>query len=748
MKNIFLLLAIMIVSKSISAQTNIEDYKRAKSYLWSNLSKKMYNVNVNPIWSENGDAVIYETTNNSLEKEYTILDFKSKVPTLYLNQNQLAKHLQKDFSFSKISNVSISKVGQFGFEYSGNIYNYDIKKDSLSSKEKETQKKYNEMESTSPDGQWIAYTKDYNLYLKSTKDGSIKQITFDGKRYYEFGTFYGWSDIMEGENGKRPERLAIDWSPDSKWLQTNLIDLRVAEKMYLLDWSIDTLFKPKLMSYYRASPGDTNIVKVIPMFVEISTGKTIMRNEMISTHTNPPSYTWLKESGQLIQQKLYRGYQRMTIHKIDLKTGKDVLMYEEKSKTNIDNFDYFVLEEKNMILLLSEKDGWRQLYKMSMTDNKITPLTKGEYYVNTVFDDKLDNEQLYFTASGKEKNDNPYHQYLYRVDLNNGSVELITKSKGNHEVQFSKDLKWVVDNTSSLTSKPEIKLINLKAQADEVVMTKPNISYVIDTLNYKGPEPFTAIARDNKTIIHGAIWKPTNFNPNLKYPIIDQTYTGPHTYMYPRTYAVGLSRGNQALAELGFIVITVDGMGTANRSKEFHNVSYKNMGKNLEDHVLAMKQLGRKYSYMDTTRVGIFGHSAGGYDAGHAMLEYPDFYKVAVASSADHDFRMEKAWWPEMYMGWPVDSTYHQVSNITMAKNLKGKILLVHGGIDENVNPSATFKLSEAFIKADKEFDLLIIPSMKHGYTGLHNNYFTKRKWNYFVEHLRNEKPIWDFKLD
>jgi dipeptidyl aminopeptidase/acylaminoacyl peptidase len=217
--------------------------------------------------------------------------------------------------------------------------------------------------------------------------------------------------------------------------------------------------------------------------------------------------------------------------------------------------------------------------------------------------------------------------------------------------------------------------------------------------------------------------------------------------MFTRNFASTLGRNNQPLAELGFIVVAVDGMGTAGRSKAFHNVSYKNMGKNLTDHILAIKELAKKYSWIDIDRVGIFGHSAGGFDAGHAVLEFPDFYKVAVASSADHDFRMEKDWWPEMYMGWPVDSSYHFVSNITMAKNLKGKLLITHGGIDENVNPSATFKLAEALIKADKEFDMLILPSQHHGYGGVYADYFTKKRWNYFVEHLLGEKPIWDFQL-
>jgi dipeptidyl-peptidase 4 len=748
MKRILLLLLISIKTTPIIAQLKLTDYNRAKNFLWANVSKKIQNYYINPIWIETGDGFIYETTTINNEKEFTIVDFIQKSPTTYITQQQLAKHFKPDFTLSKISNVKVAKLGEIAFDYENKTYNYAIATDKFLTTDTVNIKQISETESTSPDGNWIAYNKDYNLYIKSTKDGAVRQITFDGKRFYEYGTYYGWSDIIEGENGQRPERLSIEWSPDSKWLQTYVTDLRVAEKMYLLDWSIDTLYKPKLLSYYRASPGDTNIVKMTPLFVEVNTGKTILKKEMVSTHTNPPIYNWLKESGQLIQHKLYRGYQKLTLHKVDLNKQKDELIYEEKSKTNIDNFEHYVLEDKNMILILSEKDGWRQLYKIALEDYKVTPITKGEYYINTIFEDKISDDNLYFTASGKEENENPYHQYLYKINLQNSKQELITKSKGNHEISFSKNLQWIIDNTSSLTTEPKISLVNLINSKEQTQLSKPNLYYLKDSLQYKGAEVFTAIGRDNKTIIYGAMWKPTDFNPSKKYPVIDQTYTGPHTFMFPRTYTGSLARNNQALAELGFIVIAVDGMGTANRSKAFQNVSYKNMGKNLEDHVLAIQQLGRKYNFIDTNKVGIFGHSAGGYDAGHAMLAYPNFYKVAVASSADHDFRMEKAWWPEMYMGWPVDSTYHQVSNITIANNLKGKLLMVHGGIDENVNPSATFKLAEAFIKADKEFDLLIIPSMRHGYTGKYNNYFNKKKWNYFVEHLKNETPIWDFQLD
>jgi dipeptidyl aminopeptidase/acylaminoacyl peptidase len=305
--------------------------------------------------------------------------------------------------------------------------------------------------------------------------------------------------------------------------------------------------------------------------------------------------------------------------------------------------------------------------------------------------------------------------------------------------------KYIVDDISA-PDQPTISV--LRSAVNGKIIRTINRAVVDELLasGYRYPEVFVTTGRDGSTPIYSVIHKPTHFDSTKTYPVIDQSYTGPHTNMFPRSFIISLGRSNQALAELGFIVVTIDGMGTAGRSKAFKSVSYKNMGNNLVDHVIAIKAMGRKYAWIDTTRVGIFGHSAGGYDAGHAVLAFPDFYKVAVASSADHDFRMEKDWWPEMYMGWPVDSTYHLASNITMAPNLQGKLLITHGGIDENVNPSATFKLAEALIKADKEFDMLILPSQRHGYVGAYNEYFTKKRWNYFVEHLLKQKPVWNFK--
>ena len=395
-------------------------------------------------------------------------------------------------------------------------------------------------------------------------------------------------------------------------------------------------------------------------------------------------------------------------------------------------------------MVTSEKTGWKHIYSVDLKSAVAKQITTGSFFVNAILEVDSKAKVVYFHGSGIEPNRNPYEQYVYRIGLDGKNLKLMTPEPGNHETSGSPDRQYFTDVYSTPQQGSVSVLRETKSGKVLMNLETADVSGLTE-MKWSPPQPFTAIGKDGKSTIYGLLWKPTNFDASRKYPVIDNSYTGPHGQIVPRTFIRGININNQALAELGFIVMMVDGLGTAGRSKEFHNYSYKRMGYNLEDHVRAIRQLSKQNSWIDTTRVGIFGHSAGGYDAGHAMMQYPDFYKVAVASSADHDFRMEKAWWPEMYMGWPVDSTYQQQSTITMAKNLKGKLLITHGGIDENVNPSATFKLAEMLERADKQFDMLIFPSQKHGYTGAHQLYFTKKRWNYFVEHLLGQKPIWDF---
>ncbi|MEH6535002.1 MAG: prolyl oligopeptidase family serine peptidase [Psychroserpens sp.] len=752
MKQLHYFLIVMSFSiGSVQAQKiTKDDYKRAVSFIYDNYNNKtVFNLNTNANWFEDKSGIWFiEYSKQS--KVYKTVSFSDyKVEVLFDHAKlaaALSKVMENDIKGNDLSLSNIQKTdnGNLTISIDSKTYTLDLKSYTLLIVEDEKEEENNPFETKSPDSKWIAYTKDYNLFIKSTEDEEVHQLSFDGQKHYEYASWYGWDDKMEGENGERPKRFFVNWSEDSKWIVAPIVDTRNAEKMYLLDYSIDSLYKPKLVSYYRGSPGDTTMVHVQPVFYSIETKKEVKTSLPRGTHINSVGVEWFKKSGQLLANYSERGYKKEILKQVDLNTGVEQVIVEETSKTNIDNFWFRKLEDKQKVVFLSERSGWRQLYMVDLKTDKTTALTKGNYYINAVVHTDEDNEAIYVLASGKEANNNLYHQQLYKVDFS-GKTTLLTPELAHHEISFSEDGKHFVDNYSTISIPTKTVL---RTSTSGSVLTKLTNANVDEALSkgWKVPETFELTAKDGKTTIYGALWKPTNFDPSKSYPIIDHSYTGPHTQVFPKTFNRGFM--NQSIAELGFVVMMVDGLGTSGRSKEFHDHSYKNMENNLEDHVLAIKFLGDKYSWIDTDKVGVFGHSAGGYDAGRAMLGFPDVYKVGVASSADHDFRMEKAWWPEMYQGWPVDSTYQNASNITNAKHLKGKLLLVHGGLDDNVNPSATFKLAEALVKADKEFDLLILPSQQHGYQGEHRKYFIKKRWNYFIKYLLESEPIWNFEWE
>jgi len=744
----FILVLFTLQSSMVSAQEKItiEDYNRAVGFMSDNYTNKTaFNLNIQPNWFSDNSGVSY-VHHSPKEKKFFKISLPNLVKSDLFDHSKLSKLLsdllgediqQNDLPITKIE---FKDPNYFEITVADKVYGLNTTNYTLTNEIKE---KKEEFSKESPNKKWTAFAKEYNLFIKSSGNNETKQLSKKGEKGYEYATYYGWDDIIEGENGNRPERFAVEWSPDSKWIYADIVDLRTAEKMYLLDFSIDSLYRPKLLSYYRGSPGDTTMVYVEPVFFNAESGKEIKPNLPRSTHINSTDVTWSKNSDLVFLESTSRGFQNKSIHTLDLKTEKLEQLYTESSKTNIDNFVYELAEDSGLLFFLSEKSGWRQLYSLDLKTKKENALTSGSYYINSI--ERIDEKEktIYFLASAKEKGRNPYYQNLYSISFQGKNLKLLTPEDRHHQISFSPDGKYFVDNFSTVNI-PTITV--LRKSSDGKILSELGRADVSQLKNWEAPEIFTATARDGKTLIYGALWKPTNFDSSKKYPVIEMSYTGPHTQVFPKSFVQTLSW--QSYAELDFVVVVVDGLGSSGRSKKFHDYSYKNLGGGLEDHILAIQQLGQKYNWVDTSRVGIFGHSAGGYDAGRAVLAYPDFYKVAVASAADHDHRMEKAWWPEMYMGWPVDSAYHLQSNITNASNLKGKLLLVHGGIDENVNPSATFKLAEALINADKQFDMLILPSQRHGFKGNHLKYFTKVRWNYFVEHLRGVTPIWDFEWE
>ncbi|MFA7447817.1 MAG: DPP IV N-terminal domain-containing protein [Weeksellaceae bacterium] len=744
----FILVLFTLQSSMVSAQEKItiEDYNRAVGFMSDNYTNKTaFNLNIQPNWFSDNSGVSY-VRHSPKEKRFFKISLPNLIKSDLFDHSKVSKLLSdllgEDIQPNDlpITKIEFKNPNNFEITVADKVYGLNTTNYTLTNEIKEEKEEFSK---ESPNKKWTAFAKEYNLFIKSSGNNETKQLSEKGEKGYEYATYYAWDDIIEGENGNRPERFAIEWSPDSKWIYADIVDLRTAEKMYLLDFSIDSLYRPKLLSYYRGSPGDTTMVYVEPVFFNVESGKEIKTNLPRSTHINSTDVTWSKNSDLVFLESTSRGFQNKSIHTLDLKTEKLEQLYTESSKTNIDNFVYKLAEDSGLLFFLSEKSGWRQLYSLDLKTKKENALTNGSYYINSI--ERIDEKEktIYFLASAKEKGRNPYYQNLYSISFQGKNLKLLTPEDRHHQISFSPDGKYFVDNFSTVNI-PTITV--LRKSSDGKILLELGRADVSQLKNWEAPEIFTATARDGKTLIYGALWKPTNFESSKKYPVIEMSYTGPHTQVFPKSFAQALSW--QSYAELGFVVVVVDGLGSSGRSKKFHDYSYKNLGGGLEDHILAIQQLGQKYNWVDTSRVGIFGHSAGGYDAGRAVLAYPDFYKVAVASAADHDHRMEKAWWPEMYMGWPVDSAYHLQSNITNASNLKGKLLLVHGGIDENVNPSATFKLAEALINADKQFDMLILPSQRHGFKGNHLKYFTKVRWNYFVEHLRGVTPIWDFEWE
>lgn len=738
----FLLFSVVfsVINARSQEQISRSDYDRAVSLLHDNLERNTFNLHIRPNWFDDEKGLWFKTESKdgiSYKKLYfdngKIIDLFDHDALAQLLTETLGKPVQKnDLGLDDVKYVNskelILTIGK-------DKYEFNTKKNTLVKSGEEKKEKVNA--NRSPDGKWEVYSENYNVLVRNIETGETKALSEDGSKAYAYGSWYEWMDIMEGENSDRPEHFAVEWSPNSDWIHVNICDTRNANKMYLLDWSIDSLYRPKLLSYYRGSPGDTNMVYNHTVFFNVKTGKRVEPDLPKTTHINSLRHTWSEKEGKVYLRYDSRGYKTVELLELDLNTGSQTSIYKEESKTNIDNFDYEFLEHLNRVYFFSERSGWKQVHYVDLETKELVDVTKGKYFINEFM--HFDGEYFYFMASGVEEGANPYYQKLYKIDVEGDDFTELTSEDLHHHIRMSKSGRYACDNISNAITPTRTVLRDLKTGKIIAELGKADVSQL---KNYRAPELFSATARDHKTTIYGALWLPSNFDETKSYPIIDASYTGPHSYEFPVEFRYSLT--DQALAELGFIIMRVDGLGSAGRSKAFHDYSYKNLGGGLEDHIVAIRQLAGKYSWIDTNRVGIYGHSAGGYDAGHAVLAYPDFYKVAVASSGDHDHRMEKAWWPEMYMGWPVDSAYENQSNVTMAKNLKGKLLLVHGGIDENVNPSATFKLAEALVKADKRFDLLILPSQHHGYRGIYGKYFVKTRWNYFVEHLLNVEPIWD----
>lgn len=723
-----------------------KDYQRAEEFLSHNLGEKVYGLEVNPTWILDTSSFWYQVNTREGKTFYRVCPenrlkepaFDHKKMAQMLSEKTGRVYTREDLPFDRIKYIEDKKIE---FTVNDRIWTADLDTYTYNLAEKEKDEE-EELETPSPDGKWAAFRKENDLYIRSKENGREIRLSRSGRPLYKYAGYLGWGDIMEGENGERPEHFSVKWSPDSKKIYTQILDLRKARKMFLLK-SVNEDFRAQLLSYYRASPGDTDIAYYLPVIFDIETRKEIKINVDPVPHFLGFDAHWFEDARGLYARWFDRGYKTLNFAQIDPDDGDVRIIIKDENETCIETgiSRYRMLEKSKKLIITSERDGWNHLYLFDWENSDlISQVTAGEFVVLNITHVDEENESIYFQAAGLEINEDPYLRHLYRVNFDGSGLESLTPEHAYHDVSLSPRHDYFVDNYSRVDMPTISVLRSLENGSVIMELEQADIKDIL-AMGWTFPEPFQATAADGETKIYGLMWKPSNFNKNKSYPVIDQSYTGPQAVVTPKTFRRALMHSNTALAELQFIPITVDGRGTAQRSKEFHNFTYKNLGGGVTDHIPAIRQLAADNPYMDTDRVGIYGHSAGGYDTARALLNWPEFYKVGVSSSGNHDHRMAKAWWPEQYMGYPVGDFYSEQSNINNADRLQGKLLLVHGEIDENVNPSATIRFVDALIKHNKDFDLLIFPDNRHGYRGVYSDYFTRKRWDYFVRHLHNTDP-------
>ena len=742
-KAAFLILALgsMFLNNPSYAQGTAEDYKRAEG-IDKIIQDNIYNSVTNVQWINNESRFAY-TINSSKGKEFLLVDASNQTKELAFDHVRLAEALAKasgetvdatKLPFSSIkygANKNTVEFSAFGKSWTCNLGTYDISQDKTirsrgSQYWGERPKEPTHHKVGSPDSLWVAFIKNSNVFIQSKTDSKIEhQLSYDGSE----GEFYS-SNIV--------------WSPNSQHLVAVKIKPAKDRTLYLLESSPSDQLQPKIQTRDYLKPGDALTQRHPSMFSLSNKEQVQIPPAIIVDQFSISMPKWWDDSRGFSFEYNQRGHQSYQIIEMNAETGKARALIDESSKTFIDYSGKKYRHDINdgrEIIWASERDGWNHLYLYDGLSGKVkNQITKGEWVVRKVIHVDEKNRNLIFEGSGKEKGQDPYFVQYYRVNFDGSGLTALTKENANHSAVFSPDYNYFVD-TYSRIDQPSVTVLRYVKDGNIIMeLEKADISSLMAT-GWKMPEVFSAKGRDGKTDIWGMIIRPTNFDPSKKYPIIEYIYAGPHSSFVPKSFS-GNPSGVAALAELGFIVVQIDGMGTSNRSKAFHDVCYQNLkDAGFPDRILWMKSAASKYPYMDLNRVGIYGTSAGGQSSAGAVLFHPEFYKVAVSSCGCHDNRMDKIWWNEQWMG-KLGDHYAASSNTVNAAKLKGKLMLIVGELDDNVDPASTYQFVDALIKAKKDFEFIMIPGMGHSSGG---EYGERKRRDYFVKHLLGvEPPLWD----
>lgn len=743
LKSSFLLLGLACsFSAEVLAQGTVEDYNRAYSLRQKYSARNVLYSDVVPHWINKSDAFWY-IRNTEKGKEYVKVDASDSKRIPLFNHEKLSAALSElsgkevePYALSLNSVLFNERQDTLRFVFDGKHWAYSLKKNRLISegnvKPAAPQPHWmvvddekNGSPVTSPDGKYVAFIKNDNVYVREISTGKEKQLSIDGTLSNYYSSY-------------------IQWSPDSKSVVSCRIRPIEKRYVYYVESSPSDQLQPKLHKQEYAKPGDELRFKV-PCIFNVETGKALIPStELFSHQYELLGPSWNDDSKAVTFEYNERGHKVYRVLEMSATDGSVRTLIEEKEEkyVNYPRIYRNYLGDGKRIIWSSERDNYNHLYMYDRATGKPThQITKGEWYVRGVQYVDEQNEVIYFSANGINKNEDPYLIHYYRINFDGTDMVELTPEEGMHKCWFSADYKYLVDVYSKVDQAPVAVLRNASNGKICMNLEKADISALVEN-GWKAPEVFSAKGRDGKTDVWGIIYRPSNFDSSKKYPIVEYIYSGPGDQYVPKTFS-SYNWWMTSLAELGFIVVQVDGMTTSFRSKEFEEVCYKNLkDAGLPDHIAWIKAAAKKYPYMDIDRVGIFGCSAGGQESTGAVLFHPEFYKAAYSACGCHDNRMDKIWWNELWMGYPVDESYSACSNVDNAHLLTRPLMLVVGEMDDNVDPASTMQVVNALIKAGKDFELVVIPGARHT---MGDDFGEHKRYDFFVKHLMGvNPPSWD----
>ncbi|MEY3174409.1 MAG: Prolyl tripeptidyl peptidase precursor [Planctomycetota bacterium] len=591
-----------------------------------------------------------------------------------------------------------------------------------------------------PDNRFTAFVSGHNLWLKSADsedfqltDDASAEHTFrrDAQRARAVGMDYGRADF--------PEHLAeVYWAPDSKYLLAFQTTQVAERRVHYVESTPGDQLQPRLQSYPYLKPGDPIPTPTPRLFRTADRVEIPISDELFPIPWSLEFQRWRSDGSGFWLLYNERGHQRLRLLDVNAADGSVQTVIDEFSPTFIHyssegKFELRWLDD-NTVLWASERSGWNHLYRYSLESRSLlNPVTQGAWNVRRIEHIDLSAGWIWFYAVGVQAGQDPYHEHLCRVRLNGSEFRVLTAGDGTHAVEWSPDRRWFLDRWSRVDHPPVTELRT--AEGDLVCQLEAADASEVLAEYGRFPQRFAAPGRDGSTNIYGIIHRPRDFDPSKRYPVIENIYAGPHDYHVPKSFRAG--RGHQQqLADRGFVVVQIDGMGTAWRSKAFHDVCWRNLrDAGFPDRISWLRQAAAVHPELDLERVGIYGGSAGGQNAMAALLWHGDFYRVAVADCGCHDNRMDKIWWNEQWMGVPAGDVYERNSNREHAHLLEGRLLLVVGELDRNVDPASTMQVAKKLVEAGRDFELLVVPGAGHG--ACETPWASRRRTDFFVRHLQ-----------